>query len=218
MGDSTKPKPTLNNFKIPKYPLTSNFTEVNKTKYYSDNLKHLIRFPYFKKELIRPGNSIQRNIRTAYLINNQMINKFKEIYRLKKLFEILDNEKLLNGITYENSDNNYIKIIEFLNSNKKEYIEHLKKVEQPGGIKFEGKNIDIQIKNLENKNNLEYIDNFEIIDKDFYTFLLEKFGKDMERFLFSVNYDIIEEKIFLIINKFLIMIKIIKPEYMNLLV
>ena len=117
-----------------------------------------------------------------------------------KLFDILDNEELLYGITYENCDNIFIKVNEFLNNNKKEYIEHLKKIEQPGGIKFEGKKIDIQIKRLGNQNNLQYIDNFEIIDKDFYTFLLEKFGKDIERFLFSVNYVIIEEKIFLIIN------------------
>ena len=178
MEDKNKPKPTLNNFKIPKYPLTPNFTKVNKTKYYSYNLKHLIRLPFFKNELKNPGSSSQRNLRTAYLINNQMINKLKNIYELKKLFDILGDEKLLDGITYENCDNNYIKIIEFLNNNKKEYIEHIQKIEQPGGIKIEGKNIDIQTKKLKNQNNnnLEYIDNFEIIDRDFYTFLLEKFG------------------------------------------
>ena len=47
---------------------------------------------------------------------------------------------------------------------------------------------------------MQYIDNFEIIDKDFYTFLLQKFGNELKWFHFSANYVIIEEKIFLIIN------------------
>ena len=184
---------------IQQYPVIPNYPKVN-TAYYSENLKHLIRYPFFKKELKNPENSSQRNLRNAYLINIQMINKFKEIYKLKKLFDILDDKKLLYGISYENCDNNYIKIIEFLNSNEKEYIENLKKVEQPGGIKIEGKNIDIQTKKLENQNNLEYIDNFEIIDRDFYTFLLQKFGQELKWFLFSANYAIMEGKIFLVIN------------------
>ena len=57
------------NYNIPKYPLTQNNTMVNKTKYYSYNLKHLIRYVFFKYELKQYGSSDQKNFRIAYLIN-----------------------------------------------------------------------------------------------------------------------------------------------------
>ena len=106
--------------------------------YYSLNLKHLIRFPYFKKELISPSTSLEKNIRSAYLINNRIMEKLTVIYNLKKLLEILFEQKLLDGITYKNCDENYNKMNLFLNKNHIEYINNIQKFEQPRGIKFVG--------------------------------------------------------------------------------
>ena len=169
-----------------------------KKKYFSQNLMHLIRFPYFKNELISNYSS-QNNIKTAYLINNQIYNKFKRIYDLKKLFHILDNENLLNDeITYQNCNDNYFKINDFLNIKKIDYINYLKKYETPGGIIFKGNEIILTHKYINNKPTLKYIDNFEIIDQEFYYFLIQKYGENL--FMYKVYYATIEDKIFLIID------------------
>ena len=176
--------------------ISSYNTPSKKPKYYSDNLQHLLRFPFFKQELMISNNSSQ--FKSAYLVNNQIIKKFKQIYQLKKLYDELESQKLLSGITYQYFDNDhYNKINDFLNNKKPEYINHLKKHEKPGGIKFKGNEIIFSPKYVNNQQNLEYIDNFEIIDKEYYNFLLQKFGEDL--FMYKVNYASIENKIFLII-------------------
>ena len=167
-------------------------------KYTSQCLKHLIRYPFFKYELTKSTNSPQNNISLAYLINNQIINIFKQIYHLKQLFNILEDEKLLNGITFQNCNDNYAKISDFLNINKIEYINHIQKYELSEGIKFKESEINFSPKYINNQSNLEYIDNFQIIDQEFYSFLIQKYGKSL--FMYKVNYITLEGKIFLMID------------------
>ena len=186
---------------------------MEKLKYFSQNLKHLIRYPYFQRELTLLTYSSQNNIRPAYLINNQIIKKFKQIYDLKNLFNVLESERLLDGITYQNCNDNYFKINTFLNINKIDYIKHLQKFEIPGGIKFKGSEIIFTPKYINNQLNLEYIDNFQIIDHEFYTFLIQKYGENL--FMYKVDCATIDNKLFLIINydqKFIYEIVSINPE------
>jgi len=159
---------------------------------------HLIRFPFFKNVLKLSTYSSQNNIRTGYLLNNQIYNKFKQIYQLKKLFDVLEDNNLLNEITYQNCDDNYFKINDFLNIHKIDYINHIQKYEIPGGTKFQGSEIILTPKYINNKPTLKYIDNFEIIDQEFYSFLIQKYGENL--FMYKVYYSNIEDKIFLIID------------------
>ena len=170
--------------------------------YISFNLKHLIRYHYFKRELTEYSNSSpSNNFRIAYLINNQVINKFKEIYQLQRIFNDFDKHKLLDGFSYKNSDANYEKLNEFLNNNNNEYVKYLQKSELPKQIKFNENEIVFIPKCFNNKPNLVYIDNFEIIDQEYHSFLLKMFGPNL--FMYQVNYASLEkmkEKILLIID------------------
>ena len=189
----------LNNRKELKFITDNNIIgKSKKFQYYSYNLKHLLRFLFFKYELKSASYSSQKGLRSAYLINNQIIKRFEEIYALKKLFDELIEGKLLNGINYKNCNENFIRINEFLNEHKIEYINNIQQQEQPGNIKLKGRDIVFTSKYINNQPNLIYIDNFEIIDKEFYTFLRQKFGDDL--FMYQTFYYNLDNKIFLIIN------------------
>jgi hypothetical protein len=42
------------------------------------------------------------------------MTKFKDFFQLKKLFNVLENEKILIGITYQNSDMRFLNIYNYL--------------------------------------------------------------------------------------------------------
>ena len=168
----------------------------NFRRYYSENLKHLIRIIYLKRELIQPNLKF-KSMKSAYLINKQIIDKFRQIYNIDELFGILENKNLLNGITYKNCDNNYRKIYDLLNEEYYNFIEEISKKEKIGTISFNIDDIIFKAKYINNQPNLSYIDNFEIIDPDFYNFLKQKFGEDL--LMHQAYYAPIEDKIFLII-------------------
>ena len=123
-------------------------------------------------------NSSSKNLRIAYLINNRVINYFKQIYQFPNLINILQNQGLLNGLSYQKCDENYEKINEFLNKNK-DYIKGLQIIEMPKQIKFNEDDLVFKPKYLYNQQNLVYIDNFEIIDQEYHSFLLQKFGENL---------------------------------------
>jgi len=161
----------LNNRKELKFITDNNIIGYSKKFiYYSFNLKHLFRFFYFKYELKSPSYSSQMKLKSAYLINSQIIKKFKDIYALKELFGELNNRNLLKWINYQNFDGMFKLINEFLNEHNNEYINNLQKQEQPGKIKLKGRDIIFTPKYINNQPNLLYIDNFEIIDPEFLFF------------------------------------------------
>ena len=161
--------------------------------YYSENLKYLIRHSDFKKELISPNKDSNKELKTAYVINKQIIKRFNEIYELEDIFKILGKNGLLNNISYQNYDENYNKFYKCIIENKKGYFNSIQKKEVIGKMRFEERENIFEV-----KPNLQYIDNFEIIDKDYYTFLRRKFGEKL--LMFQTLYANIEDKLFLIIN------------------
>ena len=163
--------------------------------YESQYLKHLIRFPFFKKELISNNNFVDNNINIGYLLKSDIITKLKQFYSLKQIFDIFVEKNLFKGINYYNCDNNYSNISKYLNENQINYINIIKSNEINGKIKFSKSESDLNIKYI---NNLEYIDEFEIIDKGFADLLKEKMNKDIN--LFAIYYTRFENKILLIIN------------------
>ena len=167
-------------------------------EYSSEYLKHLIRFAYFKKELHRSSNLFQNDFSQAYIIKTGIIDKLKKIYNLKDVIMNLDNNKILNGITYQNFDDNYSKISKFLNSNQINYINSIKIIETQDSIKFTEKENGLKIKYLCNQTKLKYMDGFEIIDIKFGTFL-KKIIKNI--IMHPVNFVAINNKYLTIINE-----------------
>ena len=115
------------------------------------------------------------------------------------MFDFLeDNKLLIDDINYQNCDENYIKIIKFINENKKDYIKGIQQKEEKGMMRFEESENIIEIKTIINEPNSEYIDNFVLIDEEYYTFLYKTFGGNL--YMFHTMYSYIKDKLFLIIN------------------
>lgn len=83
----------------------------------------------------------------------------------------MNNNQQLNEINYQNFNDKYPKISEYLNQNKTNYINQIKKNERETKINFNEKEGSLVVKKLNNNNDLNYIDNFELIDKDFAYYL-----------------------------------------------
>ena len=156
--------------KIRNYNSVPNFSIYN-----SKILMNLIRFAFYKMKLNELIKSGQNPAFSAYLINKEVINKLKQIYKEKEIIGLLSDSKQLDGITYENANQNFPKISKFLNDNKPEYINAFKDLEIKGGISFTNTEGNISLKRFNNNQNLIYIEDFELIDKEFATFLSSKF-------------------------------------------
>ena len=86
----------------------------------------------------------------------------KKIYDLDNLITILDNNQILSGITYLNFDENYHKVSKYLNKNKIDYINSIKKIETQRNIQFTEDEVSLKPKYLDNQNKLKYFDDFDI--------------------------------------------------------
>ena len=104
----------------------------------------------------------------------------------------------MNGITYQNLDNNYLKISNFLNKSQINYINSIKNIEAQESIKFTVKETSLDIKYLSNQIKLKYFDGFEIIDTRFATFLKNKFNNII---MYSINFVAINNKFLTVINQ-----------------
>jgi len=166
--------------------------------YHSQLLKHLIRFPYFKKELKASNHSNNKIPIKVYIINNEIINNLKQKYDLKKVInEYLNN--LLNNICYANVDQYYPQISKILNEKYIGYINNIKQLETTGSIQFNENEKKLNFKNLDkHQSKFIYIDNIEIIDENFALFLNQIFNNSL--ILLLTYYVVIEKKILLIIN------------------
>ena len=169
----------------------------NQEKYDSELLKHLIRFPFFKKELKLPKTIPTKDLNVGYLVKKEAIEKLKKYYDLKELIEILSKNNVLNdNIDYQNCDANYPKISEYLNRDQAKYINTIERYESQGIIRFEKKKFSY--KNIPNQQGFNYLDDFEIIDQGLALILDNKFNKSLQ--LIQVKYLSENNKIFLAIN------------------
>jgi len=167
-----------------------------KNSYNSEYLKHLIRYTFFKSELKSPISLTKQKIYKAYLVKNEILNELKKIYNLKGLVDTLKNNNILNGINYKICDSYYSKISKFLNEKTIQYISEIKQIEQTGKIKFNGPYNSFSTRYLNGLPKLIFIEDFDIIDEEFATFLQKIFNNIG---FFEVNFGILEDKIFLII-------------------
>ena len=168
---------SLDNFSMEKETQvnTNNFSNnQDNNNYHLSLFKHIIRFVYFKREFNLYKNSFQGKLHEAYLINAKIINKLMQVYNIDDIIPSLDN-KILEGITYKNIDNNFYKVTEFLDDFgiAQEYI--IEQNEFGEELQFTEEEKSLIPKKLNIPVNLNYLDNFEIIDKNFMIFLKSNF-------------------------------------------
>ena len=158
-------------------------------------IKYLIKLAYLKKELKLDKNLFENKLTKAYIINKNIIDKLMNIYNLKfneMLFEI-ENNKKLNGISFQTFNDNSFMIREFineiLNSNKNKLEEEIQLSENENSLLIKHINFPV---------NCYYLDNFEIIDERFAN-NLSKMLKDIK--IYPAYFGTIKNKnIFLEIN------------------
>ena len=178
---------------------TPNANQTNEV-YNSNILMNLIKFAFFKMKLNKLIKSGQNQAVSADLINKEVINKLKQIYKEKEIIGLLSDSKQLDGITYENANQKFSKISKFLNDNKPEYINSFKDLEIKGGISFSNTERNISLKRFNNNQKLIYIEDFEIIDNEFATFLSSKFAFKVNLMILPIIILPRENKIFTIIT------------------
>ena len=199
-GNGIQFKNTKDNI-IEKFNYICNINYMNSLiskSYFFENMKHLIRYPYFKQEIISTYNAEQNYLKDAYLINKNIINRFKQLYNLRNLMDNLYNQKLLEGVTYQNCDDNYGKIYEYLNRYQINYINNILQNIQLGKGEFNRNEKIYSAKTINNQPNLIYVDNFEIIDQEYYSFLSNKFCKGISGL--KITLANVEGKILLLID------------------
>ena len=171
----------------------------NNFNYSSEYLKHLIRTIYFKKEFLNPNSQFQNKIIQVNLIRKDIINDLKTKFKLNEIIlKIENNNSKLEDITYQYFENNYNLILQAINKSDTNYFNSIRQYDSPAAFNFTGEKSKLDYKYINNQDKLKYIDNFEIIDTGFATFLQNFFSKNI--YLPAANLSIIENLILLIIN------------------
>ena len=165
---------------------------LNNYNYSIEYLKNLIRTIYFKKEFLGDYNKYQNNIGQEFIIKKDIIFDLKQKFKLNEIIIKIENHPKLNGITYNNFDNNFPLILEAINERDRNYLNSIKKYDNPGAINFTSAQVLLIKKNINEQNGLKYVDNFEIIDTQFAVFLqkyfYQKFQLPLANFCISDNY------------------------------
>jgi len=172
----------------------SNLSHKDNNKYESKILKNLIKTLYLKKELSLQTGSPK--IYNGFIVKNEIINKLKEYYSLKDIIHFLDRNRILDGVNYQNFHSKYPIIENYLNIYQAKYMSLIKQNEKDNKIKFSKNDGLFEIKKFNYY--LTYIDNFEIINEEFTTLLLQKYEIDIIPIKFIIN----NKKFILAINDF----------------
>lgn len=146
--DKSKDKESkeINKESIEKNHQNNNQTSINNDpkKYQERNrdfINHLIKFIFFKKEIQSKTSSFQKGLTKVYAVNRKIIQKLMEIFKINKIIENLNKNKILDQITYFNFDKNYIKILKFLHDNNiNNNIEEIKLTENERVLAFQNLN------------------------------------------------------------------------------
>ena len=186
-----------NEVQIPKKVNDINNFQINSPNN-SDFIKHLIRNYFFKKEIVLPKNTFQYNNNQAFIVKKVVMERLIIISNMENKIDLLNKNNLLNGITYQNINMFFGNINQFLKKNENSSINNFQQFDQLELIKFSEDEINFELRNIEGQNKLYYINDFEIIDKEFGYFLIQKFNNKIK--VLEINYAVKEGKILLIIN------------------
>ena len=157
----------------------------------NQHLIQLIKIYYFKKYIINemPGIKIKYETKEIILIKKDIINKYLKSYNYTKLSDYLS--KTFESINYKNLENNLVTLLKIIKRDLKDYYDELNlKEDLANSFNFIGNEYELKQKPYTYKEKtLKYIDDFDIIDKDIFSFF--------------VNYNIIKEN------------QVIKGEYIS---
>ena len=140
---------------------------------YSNHLKQLIKIFYFHKstnEIIKSSSSTIENS-NIYLINKNLINNYKNIFKYQKLKKILEGNQNTKNISYLNFRNYYPIIINELDDDYFHQIEQIKITDEFKDVgDFE--ELEYKIK-FSSEKIIKYITNFEIVDGNIKNFFIQ---------------------------------------------
>ena len=168
------------------------------------NLLHfdnVIKIFYFKEEInniINSSHKIQNNYNNnkIYLVNKEVLNKYKNIFNYDYLAKLLKGKKNIDP----NNDNSFADMVEALD---KEYFNTIKKKDINSELSFkkddyEFKKVQYEARKPYNRN-IPYILDFDIIDEEICSFFIETNILEKNNYL-EANYIAGDGEIFFIIK------------------
>ena len=168
------------------------------------NLLHfdnVIKIFYFKEEInniINSSHKIQNNYNNnkIYLVNKEVLNKYKNIFNYDYLAKLLKGKKNIDP----NNDNSFVDMVEALD---KEYFNTIKKKDINSELNFIKDDYKFNIVQYEAKKpcnkNIPYILDFDIIDEEICSFFIETNILEKNNYL-EANYIAGDGEIFFIIK------------------
>ena len=156
----------------------------------NNNLMHLnqlIKIYLFQEEIIKKINSPHCPIKNSnnnydlmnkiYLVNKTVMDSYKNYFEFDKLYKILKVYLNTMKIQYENLELYFQDIINYIGKNDETYLYNLKKkhnnINTNLNLNQYSSGFKINYINFNSKQ-LQYINNFEIINIDIYDFFIEK--------------------------------------------
>ena len=140
----------------------------------NQHLIQLIKIYYFKKYIINemPGIKIKYETKEIILIKKDIINKYLKSFDYTKLFDYLS--KTFESINYKNLENNLETLLKIIKRDLKDYYDELNlKEDLANSFNFIGNEYELKQKPYTYKEKtLKYIDDFDIIDKDIFSFFV----------------------------------------------
>jgi len=188
----------LDNNQIISFKSNNNIISLNEIINDSIHLKQLIKIFYFRKyinEIIK-SNRIINCKNDIYLINRNILNTYKDFFNYKELNDFLKGNPITQSIDYKDLESDYFKIISELDDN---YINQIAQKKTFPDFKDIDGFREYKI-NSPLKNDLKYIINFEIVDKNIKNFFINNKIAKEEHFL-PCSYISENGKILIIFNK-----------------
>ena len=139
------------------------------------HLNQLLKIYFFQKELKEkiniPHNSSKNNEENnIYLIDKKEINKYKEYFQYNEIFKLLENNNKIKNLNYQNYESNLEVIMSVI---KEDYINYYKSLQINTNFQKDSNNLGLTLEQYPFKNNLNYIIDFEFINKDIASFFIE---------------------------------------------
>jgi len=193
----------LDNNEILSFNSNNNIISSNRIINYSIHLKQLIKIFFFQKNFneILNHKSFYNKIYCAkdiYLINKNVISKYKNIFKYQKLKDFLERNKNTQNINYLNLQKYYPIIFSELEYDFINQIEQKKVFKEFRDIKDF---IELEYKvNPSSEIVFKYITDFEIIDENIKKFFI-KYGIVKEENFISCSYIVDSGKILIMFNK-----------------
>ena len=132
------------------------------------------------------------------MIKKDIINDLKTKFKLNEIILKIESNPNLRNITYQDFENKFPLILETIIKSDRNYFNSLSQYNSPGAFNFIGEISKLNYKYINNQEKLKYLDNFELIDTGFATFLQKFFFHNI--YLLSGNFIFIDNFILIIIN------------------